>query len=118
VKPFLARVLTRLHSRAWRARYGAEFEALLLELAPNPPALFDTAESIVASRRSSAVAFATAIALLLVVGDGRQLRATITVQRTVVHRYVNHAALHEPRPCGAYSSIPREDWMRRKECLV
>lgn len=118
MKPFVARVLTRLHSRTWRARYGEEFEALLLELPPNPPVLFDTAESIVASQRPSAVAFATAIALLLAVGDGRQLPASIAAQRTVVHRNVSHAALHEPRPCGAYSSIRRDDWMQRKECLV
>ncbi len=31
MNPALARLLTRLYPRAWRERYGAEFEALLLD---------------------------------------------------------------------------------------
>lgn len=40
MNPLLARLLTRLYPTAWRERYGAEFEALLID---GPPGLRATA---------------------------------------------------------------------------
>ena len=36
MSPLLARLLTRLYPRAWRERYGAEFEDFLLAISGNP----------------------------------------------------------------------------------
>jgi len=46
----LARFLTRLYPRAWRNRYGAEFEALLETERAGPRAPFDVAWSALAER--------------------------------------------------------------------
>ena len=116
--PGLAHFLTLLHSRRWRARYGEEFEALLREVPATPKTLCDTAQSIVTSQHRPAIAAAAAIALLLVVSDGHRHSAAAIAQRTEARSYIGHATIREPRPCGAYSSIPRSDWMHRKECLV
>lgn len=48
----IARALVSMHSPQWRLRYGAEFEALLVDLPPTPANLADVARSIVASRRT------------------------------------------------------------------
>lgn len=52
-----------MHSPQWRSRYGAEFEALLVDLPASPANLADVAGSIVASRRGS-LAFALGILLV------------------------------------------------------
>lgn len=51
----LARTLASLHAPEWRARYGSEFEALLVDLPASPFNLADVAASIVASRRRSLI---------------------------------------------------------------
>jgi spore maturation protein SpmA len=62
----LARRLASLHAPEWRARYGSEFEALLMDLPPSPFNLADVAASIVASRRRSVVLAFGLVAALLV----------------------------------------------------
>lgn len=52
-----------MHSPQWRSRYGAEFEALLVDLPASPANLADVARSIVASRRGP-LAFALGILLV------------------------------------------------------
>jgi hypothetical protein len=59
----MARVLASMHSPQWRSRYGAEFEALLVDLPASPANLADVAGSIVASRRSP-IAFVLGILLV------------------------------------------------------
>ena len=63
----LARLLVRLHGRAWRDRFGAECRELLVELPPSPRVLADMALSVAVSRRPILLHSATAavIALLL-----------------------------------------------------
>jgi hypothetical protein len=48
----IARALASMHSPQWRSRYGAEFEALLVDLPATPANLADVVRSIVASRRT------------------------------------------------------------------
>lgn len=59
----MARALASMHSPQWRSRYGAEFEALLVDLPASPANLADVAASIVASRRNP---LAFALGLLIV----------------------------------------------------
>ena len=47
--PALARLLTRLYPRNWRARYGAEFEAFLLDREADPRGDLLTAANVVCS---------------------------------------------------------------------
>ncbi len=64
----LARRLAAMHAPKWRARYGNEFEALLIDLPASPANLADVARSILASRRGSlvaALALATAVLMTL-----------------------------------------------------
>jgi hypothetical protein len=103
----LARTLASLHAPEWRARYGNEFEALLVDLPASPFNLADVAASIVASRRRSlavAAVFAAALFLTLVgfaklagpagVAFSRHLSRPIACVL-----FVNHAHRSRP-PCA------------------
>jgi hypothetical protein len=50
MKGDVAKVLVRLHSRSWRARYGVECEALLLDLPARPDVIADCVGNALASR--------------------------------------------------------------------
>ena len=52
MRPWFAHALTCLHSQQWRARYGHEFEALLVDLPASPATIVDVAGSIAGSRRA------------------------------------------------------------------
>jgi hypothetical protein len=52
MNPSFARLLTRLYPRAWRERYAAEFEALLLDRGGGIRTLFDVVWSAVSERVS------------------------------------------------------------------
>lgn len=54
-----------MHAPEWRARYGSEFEALLIDLPASPANLADVAGSILVSRRSSLVIGLSLVAALL-----------------------------------------------------
>lgn len=54
-----------MHAPEWRARYGSEFEALLIDLPASPANLADVAGSILVSRRSSLVFGLTLVAAVL-----------------------------------------------------
>jgi len=58
MSPRFARLLTSLHSRAWRERYDAEFLGLLEDLPLSAPLLLDVAGSALHSRRRLAAACA------------------------------------------------------------
>ena len=62
----LAHRLAAMHAPRWRARYGNEFEALLIDLPASPANLADVARSILASRRGSLVAGLALVAAVLV----------------------------------------------------
>jgi hypothetical protein len=95
MSPALARLLTQLHSARWRARYGNEFEALLIDLAPAPLAIADAVGSAISTRRPAiSIAVTVAIAATFIFATHHASRVTAVVQ------------VHMPA-CAAYSSIPR-----------
>lgn len=54
-----------MHAPEWRARYGNEFEALLIDLPASAANLADVAGSILVSRRSSLVFGLSLVAAVL-----------------------------------------------------
>jgi TctA family transporter len=110
VRPQAAQILTRIHSHRWRARYGDEFEALLLELPCTPHVVWNSLESAWASQRGLALALcAGAItAALLLFTSGPHHRHTVVAVHVPVKQHL----------CDNYASTSQNEWAQRKECLV
>ncbi len=79
-----------MHSPQWRARYGCEFEALLIDLPPSPGMLADVAGSIAASHRSMGVNIGI-VALVLAIVFAFSHPAT-SRKVAIVHRHGSHPA--------------------------
>lgn len=84
-----ARLLARLYPRAWRERYGAEFDALLEDTTLKPHDLFDLTTGAltmqIKSRNAAALFAAIAVAALI---------AGIAVAMSMSTRYVSTSVIH------------------------
>jgi hypothetical protein len=118
MKPALAHTLTQLHSREWRVRYGEEFEALLLDMPATPAIVLNAVESACSSQRRLFLlgCAALAIAVFLPFGPAQQ-HAGLAARIPQRHRYITQVQLHELPPCAVYSSVARNRWPQRKQCL-
>jgi hypothetical protein len=93
-----------MHAPKWRARYGTEFEALLMDLPASPANLADVAGSILVSRKSSLAFGLSLIAAVLMTLFGFAKLAAPTGYTLSKHtgasvaclRYTGH--LHRVRP--------------------
>ncbi|HEY2474436.1 MAG TPA: hypothetical protein VGI19_06500 [Candidatus Cybelea sp.] len=66
----VARFLAHMHAPEFQARYGAEFEALLVDLPASPAVIADVAGSVFASRRGPIVLGLGVLAVLLAMSLG------------------------------------------------
>jgi hypothetical protein len=66
MSPVLARLMVKLHARAWRQRYGEEFEELLVDTPLTLGNFLNTAESAVESRKLTSIIPLVALASLVV----------------------------------------------------
>ena len=107
-----ARALTRLYDPSWQRQYGAEFEALLLDLPCTPCLVVDVVPRALATRRHAAALLA-AVLLLLCVG-GSQITRPHPTSQLAVHVQQHRAAL---APCRSYSSVSDSGVIVRQQCL-
>jgi hypothetical protein len=68
MSPRLCDLLVRLHARWWRARYGAEFGALLREVPATPRTVLDALWGAVVSRGSQLALAAGALVACVAIG--------------------------------------------------
>lgn len=104
MSPVAARVLTRLYSAPWRARYEAELRAVLEDLPLTPFVVVDILPRALYSRKR-AVAFAIAACAVLALGSLPDQRSAPRVQ-------VAQSA------CRLYSSVTAAGWVSHKTCLT
>jgi hypothetical protein len=109
--PRTAALLTRLYSPSWRTRYGAEFEALLQDVALTPAVVADVVFMALITRRRS-------LALFCFV-------AFIAVSLTVAIRqsYIPHTVAVKPKVrivayCREYSSLSPTQFSAKRRCLT
>jgi hypothetical protein len=101
MRPRVAHALTCLHSQRWKARYGNEFEALLVELPASPATIVDVAGSIAASRPAALVlGLGIVVAAFTMVVSATTHEATATVS-------LAHLTSRVPSACVRVSYIPK-----------
>lgn len=104
MSPAAARVLTRLYSPPWRARYEAELRALLEDLPLTPFVVADILPRALYSHKR-AFGFAVAVCVLLALGSlpEQKLAPRVQIAQAV---------------CRSYSSAVAAGWMSHKTCLT
>jgi hypothetical protein len=101
MSPVLARLLVRLHSPAWRQRYGEEFETLLIETPLTAANVLNAGESAVDSRRLGMI-IPLALASLAVAA-----LLSIPAHRSTSRNPIQVAAAKSAAPC--HSKRVRDD---------
>lgn len=108
-----AALLTNLYSHSWRARYGCEFQALLLELPLTPAVATDVLLKAFATRREVLAIFAVcafaAISIVTLAGHG--LARTHPIASATMRPRV--VAL-----CRNYSSVEKAQFIAKSQCLT
>ncbi|HLI94897.1 MAG TPA: hypothetical protein VKT72_02295 [Candidatus Baltobacteraceae bacterium] len=108
-----AALLTNLYSRSWRARYGREFQALLLELPLTPAVATDVLLKAFATRRDVLAIFAVGIfaAISVVTLAGHGVARTHPIASATIRPRV--VAL-----CRRYSSVAKTQFIAKSQCLT
>ena len=112
----LARAFTRMHSQEWRRHYGAEFEALLLDLNASPRVVLDVSISICSSRQYEVNIAAAAVTIALLASMFAPYHgasgATVATHKGSLIR----VSATNP-PCHTYSSVVRSEFIQQHRCL-
>ena len=112
-----ARIFTRMHSPKWRRQYGDEFEALLLDLPPSAPIVFDVLLSICVSRQREVNVAMAAVAIVLLASMASPYRHSPNATTTIHRETMTRVAIHTNSPCRTYSSVARNAFVQQHRCL-